>query len=58
MSPEEKELLVELSECQAQINDGNYTPEQRVILQSMEKKGWVDLRWVLTRRGQDESKRG
>ncbi len=52
MTDAQKEILVELSECSDQINDSNYTDAQRATLRELEKLHLVDLRWVLTVKGE------
>jgi len=47
-TPEQRALLDELKECQEQINDAEYTEEQRAALREMAKRNWVSLRWCLT----------
>lgn len=54
LTPEEKALLEELGACGNEINDSEYTEDQRKLLRELEKKRLVDLRWVLTSKGRNE----
>jgi len=53
MTPEERDLVQELAECQGQVNDSEYNDAQKAILNSLAKRGLVALRWVITEKGED-----
>lgn len=49
----DKEMLKEILACQNCVEDNQYTPEEKVILQKLMEKGYVVLAWCVTPKGKN-----